>query len=103
MDNDLSVAHCTEAVAESPQLLREFDEVVHLAVVDDDHTLILVEQRLMSAGEIDDREAAVTEAYSFANIEAIPIGAAVTQGIGHGDKELAIDWPSISGVKNACQ
>jgi hypothetical protein len=61
VDDDLGVAAGAEHVPERRQLGHQLPVVVDLAVVDDDHGAIGVEQRLLAALEVDDRQALVAE------------------------------------------
>ena len=57
--------------------------VENLAVEDDDHRPILVEDRLGAAGEIDNRQAAVAQPDVAVDEESVAVGAAVRQCAGH--------------------
>ena len=57
VDQDLGVASGSELVARGDQLVAKVLEVVDLPVHDDGDRSILVEDRLVTAGNIDDREA----------------------------------------------
>jgi hypothetical protein len=62
MDDNLGVALGPEAVAACDELVPQLDVVENLAIEYDPQRAILVGQRLLSGGEIDDRESRMSEA-----------------------------------------
>src|SRR5687768_16266306 len=65
--------------------------VIDLAVVDDPFRLVRVVDRLLAAGEIDDREPAHRKADAAIQIEAIFVGTSMLDGEVHRLKDLTID------------
>jgi hypothetical protein len=51
--------------------------VVDLAVEDDDHRAVFVEQRLLAGGDVDDRQPPVAEADAGLDVQAALVRAAV--------------------------
>src|SRR5260370_30045967 len=81
-----------EAMALFRQFIGQRLEVVDFAVERDRYAAVLVEQRLMAAGDIDDGEATMTEADSRREVKAAAVGAAMGNAVGHASEEARIDW-----------
>src|SRR3546814_2078048 len=81
MDDDLGVADAAEHVAGAAQFRGQFLEVVDLAVVDDRDAAILVVHRLLAAGEVDDRKAAVTQPDAAVDEKAATVRPAVREAV----------------------
>src|SRR5688500_1891863 len=64
--------------------------VVDLAVVGDPDGVVLVGQRLMAAGEIDDAEAAVAERRVAVDVQAGAVGSAVRDDVAHPAHALGV-------------
>ena len=62
VDDDFGVAAGSEPMAEPLELVTQLDVVEDLAVEDDPQRAVLVRERLLAAGEVDDREPRVTRA-----------------------------------------
>ena len=85
-----------------PQTFEAFsqlDEVVNLAVGDDRDRLILVEQRLPAAGQVDDRQPPHGHEALVGLIATFAIGAAVNEGIAQ-DLQLALIRRAEIGAAN---
>ncbi len=65
------------------ELAHELRVVVDLAVLDDDAASVLVEDRLVAAGEVDDRESARRERDGAVDVFAGGVGAAVLERRAH--------------------
>ena len=63
---------------------RSCGVVVDLAVVDDDHRAVLVGHRLRAARHVLDGQPPVAEVDAVAVVEALAVGAAVDDRVGHG-------------------
>ena len=101
MHNDLGVAVGAEYMAGGPQFPGEFLEVVDLAVVDHHHGIILVEQRLLAAGEIDDGQAPVAEAKAGLGVNTAFIGTAMKLELVHALQQALVDRASAARIKNS--
>ena len=77
VDDHLGVAAGAEDVAQRLQLGHQLLEVVDLAVEDDADAAVLVEQRLLAGGDVDDRQPAMAEADARLDVDAALVGAAV--------------------------
>src|SRR5689334_25238842 len=75
--------------------------VVNFAVVSDPQRAVFVGHRLMAAGEIDDREAAVAEADRTIDPGAGAVGSAMAQGVAHPLKPRFVDLPVWSQLDDA--
>ncbi len=64
VDNDLGVGMSAEDVAQRLQFGHQFLEIIDFAIEHDDHRAILVEQRLLSAGQVDDGQAPVSQSHA---------------------------------------
>jgi hypothetical protein len=56
MDDDLSVSVGVKAMAATFEFLAKLLEVVNLSVIDNADGLVLVEDRLVTTGKVDDAE-----------------------------------------------
>ncbi len=101
MNDHLGVAAGPEAVSK----LREFRDqrliVVDLAVEDDDHAAVLVEQRLLPGGEVDDREPAMAEPQAGLGVQPDLVRPAMVLGLVHARNEVARDRPRARDVHDA--
>ena len=90
VEHHFRIALGREGVARSDQLPAQFPVVVDLAVEDEHERTILVVEGLVRPGEIDDGQA--PEAQGGSAVVEIPfgIGAAMGDGIGHGDDGGAV-------------
>ena len=84
MDDDLGVGMIGgEAVAGALELLAQLDVIVDLAVEDDGDRLVLVEDRLLAGGDIDDGEPPRPERNARPLPEAGRVGPAMPQALRH--------------------
>ncbi len=91
VDDDLGVGMRPEAMPAALELGPQRREVVDLAVEDDQHRAVLVGERLLTSGDIDDAQAAVGEPDAFTDEEAVGVGSAMRHGIGHRAQQPAFD------------
>ena len=89
----LGVGRGREAVAERLELLRQLDVVVDLAVLHHPVAARLVGERLVAAGEVDDREAGVDHPEAAVQVEARAVGAAVVELARHRKQEAPRGFP----------
>ena len=101
VDDDLGVAAGAEHVAQPCQLGHQRLEVIDLAVIDDTDRLILVEQRLVTGGQIDDRQAAVAEPQPRCQMEAVAVRSAMPEDIGHMAQQAPIDPPMSPMIEDS--
>ena len=81
------------------QLGDQLLEVVDLAVEDDDHRAVFVEQRLLAGGDVDDRQAPVAEADAGLDVQAAFVRAAVVLRLVHALQHGAIDRRARRGCR----
>ena len=79
MDEHLGVGVRAEGVPGALELVAQLGVVVDLAVLDDDDAAVLVRDRLVAAGEVDDREAPRAERDLAVDVLAGAVGAAVDE------------------------
>ncbi len=94
---DLGVARGVERVPVAEQVLAQLRVVVDQPVEDDDDVAVLVGHRLPAAGRVEDREAPVAEADAVARVEAVAVGTAVGQRVGHRLDEGAVSEAERAG------
>jgi hypothetical protein len=81
MNEDLGVRVAgAKDVTELHEFVTELDVVVDLTIEDDPDRSILIPHRLMAAGNINDRQAPVTEMHAklFINPKAFSVGPAMS-------------------------
>src|SRR5262249_25942687 len=83
MHDDFAVALRAERVTAGLQSASELDVVVDLPVHDEDDRSVLIRQRLVPAGDIDDRQAAESECDPIIDVEPVIIRSAVDHGRSH--------------------
>lgn len=83
MNDHLCVASGLEDVPGCGERLRQFLEVEDLTVVDDGHRPVLVEQGLVTAFQIDDRQPPMSETDARLDMNAGRIRSAMRQRCGH--------------------
>src|SRR6185295_2389187 len=81
--DDLGIAARAEAVSEAHQLRAQLHVVEDLAVEHDPQRLVLVGERLLAGGEVDDGEPGMGEAGVPVAVDAELIGTAMAQGPRH--------------------
>lgn len=75
VDDDLGVGMGAKAVAERFEFGHQFLEVVDFAVEHDHDRAILIEQRLLAGGQINDRQPAVAQPHSLFQVQSALVGA----------------------------
>ena len=93
VDEHLGVGVRAEGVAGALELVAQLGVVVDLAVLDDDDAAVLVRDRLVAAGEVDDREAPRAERDLAVDVLAAAVGAAVDELGAHRAKRLDVGVP----------
>ena len=83
VDERLGVRVRPVRVARAHELARELRVVVDLAVLDDDAAAVLVEDRLVAAGEVDDGQPPRRERHRPLDVLAGAVGAAVLERRAH--------------------
>jgi hypothetical protein len=77
---------------QSGQFRAQFMEIVNLAVEHDRNVAIGRVHGLVTAGEIDDRKAPMSERNAIVKMKAVAIGTPVRNAVGH-----AVDQATIEG------
>ena len=80
-----------ETVPASLQIRSELPIIVDLAVEYDPDRPVLVRQRLMAAGDVDDAEPAHPEAHGAVHIDAFVVGTPVNDGLTHRPDDSRLD------------
>ena len=89
----LGIAIGAQGMAAGAQFLAQFLKVVYLAIEDHRDRAVLVMQRLAGTLEVDDRQSPMPERDAGALVDAIGIGAAMGEAMGHrldGVREVAL-------------
>jgi hypothetical protein len=87
----LGVAGRLERVTLRDELRAQLHEVVDLAVEDDRDRAVLVEDRLVRARAIDDRESPEREPHAAALQKAVGVGTAMRHRAGHAPQQRTVD------------
>ena len=90
------VAARAEAVAGALELVHQLAVVVDLAVLHDDDGAVLVRDRLIAAGEVDDREPPRRDSDRPVDMRPLGVGAPVVERGGHPAEPFRVDG-SASG------
>src|SRR5829696_1048515 len=98
---DLGVAGRAEAVTASLERRAELEVVVDLAVLDDLNRAVLVSDRLVSAREVDDGEAARRQGDGAVDQRARTVRAAVPQRLVHCLERPGVDGASVERGESA--
>ena len=101
VDDDLGIAAGVEDVAQGLELGDEFLEVVDLAVEHHRHRAILVEQRLLAGGEVDDGKPPVRERDAGLEVIAALVRAAMMLHVVHALHQRAVEVAFATGVEKA--
>ena len=80
-----------EPVTGAFELVLELAVVVDLAVLDDDDGAVLVRDRLVAAGQVDDREPARRDADALLRVHALGVGAAMDERLRHRTQPVDIE------------
>ena len=91
MDQHFGIAARVEAVAGTLELVHQLAVVVDLAVLYDDDRAVLVRDRLVAAGQVDDREPAGGDRNGAVEMRALGVGAAVVERRGHAPEPFGVD------------
>jgi hypothetical protein len=91
VNDHLGIALRAEDVAQGRELGDQRLVVVDLAVEDHHDAAVLVVERLLSGGEVDDRKPPVTEPEARLQVHAALVGTAVKLRLVHSQDELARD------------
>jgi hypothetical protein len=91
VDDHLGVGMGAEPVARALQLRAQVREVVDLAVERHPDAAVLVRQRLLTRGDVDDAQPAMREADALAHVVPVGVGAPVRDGVRHRRQQLTID------------
>ena len=102
VDDHLGVAARVEHVPEGLQLRNQFLVVVDLPVEDHDHRAVLVVERLLTRGDVDDRQAPMAEAHAGLEVQALTVRAAVCLRVVHALQQRAIEVAARTGVEQTC-
>ena len=89
MDDDFGVGMGAEGMAQRLQFGHQFLEVVDFAVEHHDDRAVLVEQRLLAGGQVDDGQAPVPQPQPGLQMQAAFVGAAMELGFVHAMQQLA--------------
>jgi len=101
MHDDLGIGMGAEAMPLPGELFHQLLEIVDLAVEGDRDRVVLVEQGLLAAGDVDDGEPAMAEADAGREMEAAAVRAAMGDAVGHAAKQIRIDRASPRAVHDA--
>src|ERR1700691_6778442 len=102
MDNHFGVSVRSQAMAAAQKLSAEFGEVINLSVENYPDGAILVKDRLMAARQIDDTEAAHSEAGSIFDKDSFVIRAAMHDGLAHAVNRRRINPIARCGADDTC-
>src|SRR5260370_518199 len=89
--DDLGIRMGAEAMSPVRQLRRERLEIVDLAIERDGDRVVLVEQGLLAAGNIDDGEPAMAESDAGRQMKAAAVGTTMGDAVGHAAEQTGID------------
>src|SRR5262249_4659953 len=87
-ENDFAIAVRQETMAILLETFAQFAIVVDLAVADQDQRAVLVVQRLLSTGEVDDGQPTMSQRHVRVVINAFPIRAAMLERPKHAPERL---------------
>src|SRR5262249_14249776 len=91
MDKHLGIAVGSETMPLGLEIGTERLEVVDLAVEDDLDGAVLVADRLIASGQVDDRQATVDETDSRLGKEALRVGPAMRDALAHSSQNRIFD------------
>ena len=91
MDDRFRIGIGGETVPAGLQIRSELPIIVDLAVEDDPDRPILVRNRLMAAGDVDDAEPAHPEAHGAVHVDAFVVGTPVNDGLTHRPDDSRLD------------
>ena len=97
MHEHLGVGAAAEPVTGPLELVHQLAVVVDLAVLHDDDGAVLVRDRLIAAGQVDDREPARGDPDRAVEMRPFGVRAAVEQGRRHAAEPLGVDGAAAAG------
>ena len=97
VNEHLGVAAAAEPVTCPLELVHELAVVVDLAVLHDDDAAVLVRDRLVASGQIDDRQPACGDPDRSVEMRALGVRAAVEQSRRHAAKPIGVDGAAAAG------
>ena len=100
MDNDFRVGLRLKLMPVAKQLFAQFDVIVNLSVKDKLQAAVFIAQRLRSALEVDDAQAAHADTHPWSCEASLPVRATMPNYPGHAIEQFAIDRRTIT-IKNA--
>src|ERR1022692_3331532 len=92
MNDRLCVRVRVEPVSPALQLLPQIREVINFPVEDDPNRLVLVVDRLVAASDVDDAQAAHSQAHAAFGIDPLVVRTAMDERLAH----LMDQWRSDS-------
>ena len=98
MHEHLGVAVRPKDVAGPLEFAGELAIVVDLAVLDDDDAAVFAADRLVAAGQVDDREAPRGDPDPAVDVHALRVGAAVDERRRHPAEPLAVDGAAVEAI-----
>ncbi len=101
VDDDLGVALRGKPVAERLELRAQFDVVEDLAVVDDPERTVLVADRLIAAGQVNDAEPRAAQANPVIPVDAVSVRPAMPEHPQHPQQGIAFRRGPFGQVEDA--
>ena len=101
VDDDFGIGMGAEGVAQGFELGHEFLKVGDFAVEHDDDRAILIEQRLLAGGQVDDRQPPVAQSHARFQMQAAFVGAAMELRFVHAMEQRAWNLARFTGIENA--
>ena len=101
MDDNFGIAVCPKYVAARLQLRNEVDEVVDFPVKHHDHAAVFVEQRLLAARHVDDRQPSMSETDAGLQVNTALIGATMKLNRVHASEQRFVYRTPGFHVKDA--
>ena len=102
MDDDFGIATGAESMAQGFEFRHQFLEVVDFAVEDDDHRAVFVEQGLLTAGQVDDRQPSVRQSETRFEMVAALVGSAMKLSLVHPVQQVPILLALASRIEQTC-
>ena len=101
MHDNFSIALGMEDMAQSLQLGNELLKVVDLAIENDDHRAVFVEQRLLPGRDIDDRKPPMAQSQARLEMHIALVRPTMRQRLCHSTHHPFVDGAFAAGVKEA--
>ncbi len=101
MHDDLGVAARVKAVTERNQFRNQLLVVVDLAVEHHTDALVLVVERLLPGGQVDDRQPPVTESEPGLDVQAALIRATMVLRFVHPRQNRTVNMTLTTGIENS--